>query len=298
MSRNIRVNRGHKKQWPFMVISLGAALVFSAVIAGMWQVMLPPSQENFTPILPSTIPSAESQEPQSGAASSSTEVSPSSTASSHGQGPTQDSAYDFSSPVPERERVRSDYFDDAVFIGDSLTTGITLYDVMSNTTVYASTGINLGNVFTKEVIKQGEGSVSIFEALKQKKPAKIYVMLGANGISQMEDSWILQQYDKLIKELKAQQPQALIYVQSVLPIHEETFHQKYNNQLSNLKIDEINTKLLKLSEENQVYFIDLNTMFKDETGGMPQEATPDGLHIKSEQYIQWFDYLKTHAIQK
>ncbi len=296
MSRNIRVNRGRKKQWPFMVVSLGAAVVFSAVIAGMWQVMLPPSQENFTPILPSTQPPI-SQNVQS-VPNSPSAVSSSSAASSEGTKPTNGNGYDFSAPVPEGERVRSEYFDDAVFIGDSLTTGITLYDVMSNTTVYASTGINLDNVFTKEVIKLGERDVTIFEALKQKNPAKIYVMLGANGISQMEDSWILQQYEKLIKELKAQQPQALIYVQSVLPINEEIFHQKYNNKLTNPQIDEINIKLLKLAEENQVYFIDLNTMFKDATGGMPREATPDGLHIKSEQYIQWFDYLKTHTVQK
>lgn len=296
MSRNIRVNRGRKKQWPVMVISLGAAVVFSAAAAGMWQVMSPPPGENFTPILPSDlIPTSQSTQSVS---PSSAQTPQSSEAPASSEAPVNSAGYDFSAPVPEGERVRSEYFDDAVFIGDSLTTGITLYDVMSNTTVYASTGINLENVFTKEVIKQGERDVTIFEALKQKMPAKIYVMLGANGISQMDDSWILQQYDKLVKELKSQQPQALIYVQSVLPINEEIFHQKYNNKLSNKKIDEINAKLLKLAEDNQVYYIDLATMFQDESGGMPQEATPDGLHIKSEQYIQWFDYLKTHTVQK
>ncbi len=294
MSRNIRVNRGHKKQWPVIVISMGAAVLFSAVIAGMWQVISPPTSENFSPVLPSALTAEPSAEP---VANSPSQAPPISSASSDEAQPVGN-GYDFSVPVPEGERVRSEYFDDAVFIGDSLTTGITLYDVMSNTTVLASTGINLENVFTKEVIKQGENTVTVFDALKQKQPAKIYVMLGANGISQMEDSWILQQYDRLIKELKSQQPQAIIYVQSVLPINEEIFHQKYNNKLTNPKIDEINQQILKLAEDNQVYFIDLNTLFKDESGGMPREATPDGLHIKSEQYIQWFDFLKTHTVQK
>ena len=50
--------------------------------------------------------------------------------------------------VPESSRVLNNYFDDAVFIGDSLTEGIKLYDIMSNATVLSHTGLGLDNIYT------------------------------------------------------------------------------------------------------------------------------------------------------
>ena len=39
--------------------------------------------------------------------------------------------------------VGDEYFDDAAFVGDSITEGIKLYEVMTNATVVAARGINL-----------------------------------------------------------------------------------------------------------------------------------------------------------
>lgn len=83
--------------------------------------------------------------------------------------------------VPESPRVRSDYFDDAMFVGDSITTGIELYEVMSNATVVAATGINLDNIMTKKVIELEGQELTIPEAMTHYHPKKIYIMLGATA---------------------------------------------------------------------------------------------------------------------
>ena len=113
--------------------------------------------------------------------SSSSEASSSSEESSSEP---ESSAVAFGQPVPESERVTSAYFDDAVFIGDSLTTGIQLYNILPDTTVLASVGININNIFTNEVISDGNGGQqTILDAAKDIQPAKIYTMLGTSWCS-------------------------------------------------------------------------------------------------------------------
>lgn len=67
--------------------------------------------------------------------------------------------YDYSQPVPESERVTSAYFDDALFVGDSITAGIQSYALMKNASVVAFTGINTDTIMTREVIRNDAGEL-------------------------------------------------------------------------------------------------------------------------------------------
>ena len=198
--------------------------------------------------------------------------------------------------VPESPRVRSDYFDDAMFVGDSITTGIELYEVMSNATVVAATGINLDNIMTKNVIELEGQELTIPEAMTHYHPKKIYIMLGANGVGGLTAEQTASYYANFVDLVKSQHPGAIIYVQSILPINEAKFAQKYNGAMTNAKIDETNAAILQMAQEKQVYYLNVAEAFKDETGGLPASATPDGLHFGTESYTKWFDYLKTHTV--
>ncbi len=200
-------------------------------------------------------------------------------------------------PVPQSERVPSTYFDDAVFIGDSITTGISLYDVMSNTTVWASTGAGLTNILTKEIATvPGVGDLTILPALDTVQPAKIYILLGANSLAANLDD-VIAVYSSTLDQIIAHAPNAIIYVQSAFPINEAIYSIKYNRIVTNAIIDDFNSRLLALCGQKGVYFLDVNSYFRDETGGLSSENTSDGLHIHSALYLDWFDYLKTHAVQ-
>ena len=66
--------------------------------------------------------------------------------------------------------------------------------------------------------------------------------------------------------------------------------------LTNAEIDECNEKLMAMAGEEQVYYVDVASAIKDETGGLPAEFTTDGLHFKGEYYNKWIDYLKEHTV--
>lgn len=208
----------------------------------------------------------------------------------------KESAATSSVVVGESERVTSEYFDDAAFVGDSITQGIQVYDIMSNTTVIANTGLNPQSIMTEAKIRTQDGYVTALEALKESNPNKIYIMLGVNGIG-FELDVFDSLYTDFVKAVKEQHPDSTIYVQSMLPVtsaFETGSHNPYN--ITNEKINKYNETILKMAEELGVYYLDVASAIKDENGALPNEASPtDGIHFGPTYYTKWFDYLKTHT---
>ena len=196
--------------------------------------------------------------------------------------------------VPESDRVLNSYFDDAVFIGDSLTEGIKLYGVMSNAVVLSHTGLGLDNIYTKEVVEQEDGTkISVMDALElETDVAKIYILMGPNSIGYNKDTFV-SKYGAIIDSIKIAQPNSIVYIQSMLPV---TTNNKY--KLDNKVIDEYNLALVELAEEKDVYYLDVNSHLKGSDGALPTEASPaDGMHFNATYYQKWFDYLKTHTVK-
>lgn len=204
---------------------------------------------------------------------------------------------EFGVPVPQQERVKSDYFDDALFVGDSITDGIRSYGVMSNTTVIAYTGVNPETILSKKLIADSSGEkVTFLEAMAQHPEAKkIYIMMGANGMAWLSKDIFIADYGAFLDQVKAQHPDALIYVQSILPVTKS--YEEKDTGITNAAIDEFNQALLDLTHEKSVYYLNVAESFKDENGALPEEASSDGMHFATKHYNIWFDYLKDHAIQ-
>ncbi|MBQ2755071.1 MAG: hypothetical protein IJF27_00180 [Oscillospiraceae bacterium] len=211
----------------------------------------------------------------------------------------ESSAIDFSgiTLVPELDRVTSEYFDNAVFIGDSLTEGIKTYGLMSNSTIIAATGINISTITTNKVIKSPDGRITVLDALEQYPDTqKVYILLGANGIAWIEKDLFIHLYTEFITAVKQLLPDATIYVQSIFPINEAKFAKAYKSDISNEKIREYNDALLAMCEELNVYYLNVAETIVDGNGSLPESATTDGMHIGTEYYEKWFNYLKKHAV--
>lgn len=205
--------------------------------------------------------------------------------------------------VKEGEAVSASYFDDAVFFGDSLTDGLGAYSTLSNATFIASTGVNPDSVFTKEAITLPgeEERCTMFSALGRSRPGKIYIMLGANWVglnTGIEKKTFLNHYRTMLEKIREQQPEAIIYIQSMLPVSSEYEENVNGNNLvglTNAIIRDYNEALLQLAEEMQLYYLDVHSAMADETGCLPGEETSDGMHLTPAYYTRWYDYLLTHT---
>ena len=294
-----RVHQPPKNNNLWQVLAIVAiALVLSLAIALAWQKVSGDSGDPVPASAPSQPASSRAEEPASQASSEqASSVEASSQASSapesaqESSAPQNDAAY--GEPLPETERVRSDYFDDAVFVGDSITSGISLYQIMDNADVLADTGVNFDTIYTKESVRQEDGTrIPIMDALAQKQYAKVYVMLGGNEVGGDSEEFFLARYGSVLDDIKAMQPNAIIYVQSMLPVTRNN-----NYGLDNAKIDQFNQALMGLCAEKEVYYLNVAECMKDENGMLPDEASPaDGMHFGPDYYSKWFEYLKRHTV--
>ena len=285
----------------FFVTLLGSAAI-AVLGAGIWQLLDPVEyQPPLAPITAKTLAASSQgekpEEPDAGPekdgdgdeATSHVDFQPP-------EDPESDGAKDGDPQVAEGDWLSSDYFNDAIFVGDSITEGIKLYDVMSNVTVLASTGVNLDTLYTKDAITLEDGSkVPILEATKHYDPGKIYLMMGVNSLLSDEDTFRAS-YSRVIDTLVEQHPDAILYVQSILPVTAD-YEQRQNAVADNAKIDRYNEILKELAAEKKVYYLNVAEVFKDADGCLPNSASPkDGIHFGSSWYRTWFDYLRTHGV--
>ena len=194
--------------------------------------------------------------------------------------------------------VEDDYFADAVFIGDSRTVGMYEYGGLENvSTFYASTGLTVYKLFDSAIVQVPgqKKKITVDEALQQNSFAKIYLMIGINEMGTGTVETFTEKYREVLEHLQELQPDAIIYIQGIMKVTTERSNQ--GDYINNEGIIARNEELEKLADNRKIFYLDVNPLICDETGGMVESYTFDGVHLKA-QYIQiWKDFLKRHAIQ-
>lgn len=191
--------------------------------------------------------------------------------------------------VKECEPVGDGYFNDAVFLGDSLTVGFQSYSGLTGATFLCRTSMSVGGVFNTE----SDGS-SLVDKVKAANPGKIYIMLGVNEyISMSNKENVMSKFVNLVDRLKEDNPDAIIYLQSIFPVSQP---KENSGRVKNDVVYSYNDDLLKIAEDKQIYYVDVYNSVIDENGYLRKELTFDGIHLGSDGCKLWADYLRTHAV--
>ncbi len=207
--------------------------------------------------------------------------------------------YDFSGSVPESEAVDNTYFSDAAFVGDSRTDGFMIYSGIGQGDNLTSNGLSIFQLSdtTKKTLKIKDKKYSLVEALSMKKYGKVYLSLGVNELGYYNDEGFYKAYLDAIDTIRATQPQAVIYIQGLIPLNENVI--AATGGRSYLKNDHLriyNDLMKKAAEEKQVAFLDLNPYFAGPDGQLPADASKDGVHLKADYCKKWLEYLKVHTV--
>ena len=100
-----------------------------------------------------------------------------------------------------------------------------------------------------------------------------------------------------IDAIRACQPNAVIYIQGLIPLNEDVIAQSGGpSYLTNEHLLVYNDLMRKAAEEKQVVFLDLNPEFTGADGKLPADASKDGVHLRKAYCEKWLDYLKTHTV--
>lgn len=197
----------------------------------------------------------------------------------------------------ETETVEGNYFEKSVFLGDSRTVAMKELGILEAANTFSVNGINHIDFISQIFLDTVTGITGdIFEIVAARKPDKIYVALGVNGVSFIQKDLFIEKYNELIERLIEASPDSKIIIESILPVNENTYTGS-NKNLTNKNIDEMNTELLAISENRGVYFLDISDALKNEENSLAiQYDCGDGLHFTKEGYEAVFEEICKYGI--
>ncbi len=179
------------------------------------------------------------------------------------------------------------------FIGDSRTQAFLMYTGLKDVTDYTNIGLMVDTAVTKKFITNSKGQkITILEDLKNKNIDTVYIMLGINELGWVYSSVFIKDYEELIDKIKAIKPNCEIIVQSIIPVTKtkSDSDKVYNNT----RIAEYNSLIKQMASRKNIKYIDLVPVLADNNGNLPENASPDGVHLNKEYSLKWLECLKNN----
>jgi hypothetical protein len=178
-------------------------------------------------------------------------------------------------------------FPKTLFIGDSRTDGLRLYGKITDATFFCKQSMTAYTALAKKFPVNGKGEFSLEETLVNNQFDYVYIMLGLNELYKSLDG-IAEKYREIINMIRAKQPNAAIIVQATLHVTEKKSNE---SSFTNSRINDLNTRLATLADNQHVFFIDPNPAFDDAKGCMHAEYSKDGVHYYGKYYPLWSAFL-------
>ena len=165
-----------------------------------------------------------------------------------------------------------------VFLGNSITEGCDFAELFRNSKI-KNRGIS-GDII--------EGVINRINEVVESHPQKIFLLIGTNDLSRNKSiNQILTDYERLISLIIDKTPKTKLYIQSILPTHNQETRK-------NDDIMKINKGLIKLSEKYNLVFINLFESFKNDNNELDLTYSYDGLHLNGNGYLLWKKVLENH----
>ena len=172
------------------------------------------------------------------------------------------------------------YDADIVFIGASLTMGENFQEYFPDKKI-----INLG--------VSGDSVSGIYDRswiISHFTPEKIFVEGGVNSLVTKSVDEVAKEYEKMVEDIAADNPEAELFIQSVLPVS------RYNDNggLTNGNIVLLNEKLKEIAARHGITYIDLHSAY-ELSGEINHEYTRDGLHLSDEGKLVWPEVISEYV---
>lgn len=171
-----------------------------------------------------------------------------------------------------RDHVKS-VFSKSIFLGDSLL--LELAEVLDDSIVIANAGAT------------ARFALNEVEKIVSKKPENVFILLGSDDLLwPVEDPVVdsLENYIKLIEEIKGKLPNTMVHILSVTPVTKEAskIEPRY------LLIPDYNKALEKVAAEENTGYIDLSPIFEKHENLHKK----DGIHLTANFFPLLLDHIE------
>ncbi|WP_373897608.1 GDSL-type esterase/lipase family protein [Haloimpatiens sp. FM7315] len=167
------------------------------------------------------------------------------------------------------------YFEDSVFMGDSITEALDFYSLLNPSSVLAKKGQNI--VQAKNSIPQ----------LANLNPKRIFLLYGLNDLERFKSIDEYQRnYTIFVKKIKEVLPNSEIYILSITHVQAKT--ESKRPMLSDERVESFSNTLKNIALSENAKFIDITSVYRNKD----YLYEPDGIHFNVKFYNTLLDYLK------
>ena len=193
----------------------------------------------------------------------------------------------------------TDFFDDAAFIGDSVSLALrnfnTQYKWLGEATFLCQGSYSVDHAVNNTMLIRYQGqNMTPQEALAACGAKKVFILLGMNDIALYGVDKSIENWGMLLANIRERCPDITVYIQSGTPIY--TGGQV--GGLNNNRMDEYNARLKVFAEENGCIYLDVATAMKDESNGLAYSYASDNyVHLTLSACELWAKQLKNYVGQ-
>ncbi|MDD2648037.1 MAG: GDSL-type esterase/lipase family protein [Eubacteriales bacterium] len=198
--------------------------------------------------------------------------------------------------VDEAEAVADDYFDDAVFAGDSIVSSLEMYGQFTNAEFVSKIGLSPSAAANFHEFETPDNPKATFaEAIAYHKPKKVYLLLGSNGLDKKLSGDVILEYTDMLSTITTLLPETIIYVLGTPPMTKGKMAKYKNCSPGRYRV--FNEELLKLCGEFNIYYLDIYGLVKNKNGYLNTKySAGDGLHFNRDGCELVAEYIKKHAV--
>lgn len=169
-----------------------------------------------------------------------------------------------------------------VFVGDSITEGFPLASSFPGKPV-----LNRGISSDQIGLTSDRGILGrLDECFVDTRPSVVFILIGVNDLASSNRSveFFLEGYDGMIDTIREKMPRGVpIVVQTCLPAG-----RAYRRHAEmNPRIKAYNEGLRAIAKKKRLDLLDLEALYADAEGFLPDDLTGDGLHLKRAAYARW-----------
>lgn len=201
------------------------------------------------------------------------------------------------------------WFDDAVFIGDSVSLKLNYYvtkqrrsdsGYMGTAQFLTSGSLGSGNalweVSSQSVHPTYQGKkMKLEESVPLTGAKKVYIMLGMNDVGMYGPEKSAANLETLLDKIQAKAPGVTFYVQSATPMYKGA----EKKALNNTTLTEYNRLVKELCIRRGWHYVDVASVLQDGEGYLPAAYCSDpqgmGIHFTDTACQVWINYLRTHT---
>lgn len=167
--------------------------------------------------------------------------------------------------------------DDCIFLGNSITDGAEWNELFAGCPV-KNRGIS-GDITA--------GVINRLDEVTNRKPAKIFLLIGTNDLSRnIKPDSVVKNIVLIADYVHQQNPAGRLFIQSILPVN--AIYKKFTTHTDKgAQINQVNSLLKQNAGSHHYSYINIHDAFCNAEGQMNARLTNDGLHLKGEGYLLW-----------